>query len=188
MAINDFSTYILNVPEDSIESIFSYNSNDILHIVVKLTPTYPTYPYCGGSSKIKGYSSYSYNHLDIAGFHSVIDWRRRRFVCKDCRKSFSESSPFGPENFHTSYAVLRDISIALHNVRSTYKDIAAMYHVSDTIVQLYADSFIRAPRLVLPENIGITEIYSSKLNMVDLFFMSLLIIMCDSFMKFFQAA
>ena len=44
MAINDFSTYILNVPEDSIESIFSYNSNDILHIVVKLTPTYPTCP------------------------------------------------------------------------------------------------------------------------------------------------
>ena len=43
----------------------------------------------------------------------------------------------------------------------TYKDIAHKYHVSNTIIQVYADSFIRAPRLTLPENLGIDEISSS---------------------------
>ena len=161
MAVFDCSTYILNVPQDSIESFSTYRSDNVLHICVRLRPDSPVCPCCGGASKIKGYSSYSYNHLDIAGIPSIIDWKRRRYVCRDCGKSFSEVSPFGPENFHQSYAVLRDIALALHNVRFTYKDIAKRYHVSDTIVQLYSDSFIRAPRLTLPENIGIDEISSS---------------------------
>lgn len=161
MAIDYFSTSILNVPEDSIESISTTKTDQVLHIAVKLKPSFPNCPCCGGDTKIKGYSNYSYNHLDIAGTQSVIDWKRRRYECKDCGKSFSEPSPFGPENFHQSYAVLRDISLALHNVRSTYKDISTRYHVSDTIVQIYADSFIRVPRLTLPENLGIDEISSS---------------------------
>lgn len=96
------------------------------------------------ANKIKDYSSYSYNHLNVAGIPSVIDWTRRRYVCKECGKSFSEPSPFGPENFHQSYAVLNAIALDLHNVRMTYKDIAHKYHISDTIVRMYADSFIRA--------------------------------------------
>lgn len=161
MAINDFIISTLNVTADSIESISVHKSNNILHIAVKLTATFPTCPCCGGSSKIKGYSIYSYNHLDIAGKQSIIDWNRRRYKCKDCGKTFSEQSPFGPENFHQSYAVLRDIALALHNIRFTFKNIATRYHVSDTIVQMYANSFIRAPRINLPENLGIDEISSS---------------------------
>ena len=95
MADFDFSTYILNVPEDSIESFSTYRSDNVLHICVRLRPDFPVCPCCGGASKIKGYSSYSYNHLDIAGIPSVIDWKRRRYACKDCGKSFSEVSPFG---------------------------------------------------------------------------------------------
>lgn len=161
MAINDFIISTLNVTDDSIESFSISKTNHILHIAVKLKPSFPSCPCCGGDTKIKGYSNYSYNHLDIAGTQSVIDWRRRRYECKDCGKTFSETSPFGPENFHQSYVVLRDIAMELHNVRCTFKDIAIRYHVSDTIVQMYADSFIRVPRLTLPENLGIDEISSS---------------------------
>ena len=161
MAINDFIISTLNVSDDMIFSIDTHKSSDKLHILIKLNDTHPTCPCCGCHSKIKDYSSYSYNHLDVAGIPSIIDWTRRRYVCKECGKSFSEPSPFGPENFHQSYAVLNAIALDLHNVRMTYKDIAHKYHVSNTIIQLYADSFIRAPRLTLPENLGIDEISSS---------------------------
>lgn len=91
----------------------------------------------------------------------MIDWKRRRFICRDCGKTFSESSPFSPENFHQTYTVLNTIALALHKVRNTFKDIADRYHISPSLVQLYADSFIRAPRLSLPENLGIDEISSN---------------------------
>ena len=38
MADFDFSTYILNVPEDSIESFSTCKSGNVLHIVVRLKP------------------------------------------------------------------------------------------------------------------------------------------------------
>ena len=161
MAIYDFITSTLNVSQDSIESFTTTTIDRTYHLNIKLKPSYPECPFCGGPSKIKGYSNYSYNHMDIAGTPSIIHWKRTRYVCKDCSKSFSEESPFGPANFHQSYAVLNGIALDLHNVRYTYKDIAERFHVSDTIVQLYADSFIKAPRQTLPENLGIDEISSS---------------------------
>ena len=88
MADFDFSTYVLNVPEDSIESFSTYKSYNVLHIVVRFKTVFPSCPHCSGSSKIKGYSSYLCNHLEITSIPSVIDWKRRRYVCKDCWKSF----------------------------------------------------------------------------------------------------
>ena len=107
MAINDFIISTLNVIDDMIFSIDTHKSSDKLHIIIKLNETHSTCPCYGGYTKIKDYSSYSYNHLDVAGIPSVIDWMRRRYVCKECGKSFSEPSPFGPENFHQLYAVLQ---------------------------------------------------------------------------------
>ena len=94
MAINGFIISTLNVSDDMIFSIDTHKSSDKLHILIKLNDTHPTCPCCGGYTKIKDYSSYSYNHLDAAGIPSIIDWTRRRYVCKECGKSFSELSPY----------------------------------------------------------------------------------------------
>ena len=73
-----------------------------------------------------------------------------------------EKSPFGPKYFHRSYAVLNAIALDLHNYQLSFYDVALRHHVSDTIIdQLYADSFIKDPKLTLLENIGIDEISSS---------------------------
>jgi transposase len=71
-----------------------------------------------------------------------------------------ESNPFGPEKFRQTYAVLRSVAIDLKNIHFSFKDIAVKHKISDTIVHLYADSFLRVPRINLPENIGIDEIHS----------------------------
>lgn len=162
MAIQNFSICALNIDENCIETLDTFTQNNVFHINVSLKPDYPECPYCHGPSKIKGYVNHSYNHLPVAGTPSVIDWKRRRYVCTDCGKTFTEVSPFGPENFRQSYAVLNEIAIALHNIHFTYNDIAERYRVSPSLVQLYSDSFIRVPaHITLPENLGIDEISSS---------------------------
>ena len=97
MAQFDFNMYILNVTPDQVLSFSNTLIDGAIHIRITLNPTITSCPYCGGPVKLKEYSSHTFNHLPIAGHPSVIVWRRRRYVCKDCSRSFSETNPFGPE-------------------------------------------------------------------------------------------
>ncbi len=160
MAQFDFNTYVLNVTQDQVQSVSVTYIDDIIQIHITLKPTVSSCPYCGGPVKLKEYSFHSFNHLPIAGHPSVIVWKRRRYVCKDCRKSFSEQNPFGPEKYRQSYAVLSSIADDLHNVHLSFKDIAQKHRISESLVLLYADSFLQVPRNPLPESLGIDELHS----------------------------
>lgn len=164
MTINDFIIMTLNISADHVESFNPRKVDGVIYLDITLKPTHPECPYCGGNVVSKGFSEHRYNHLSYGGFPTVIVWKRRRYKCKDCGKSFSEENPFGPENFHQTYALLDDIAKALHSVNATYKDIGERYGVSPTLIQLYMDSFVQAPRMRLPENLGIDEIYSKTLS------------------------
>ena len=136
--------------------------NGIIHIRIKLQPSVDSCIFCGGPVILKDYGHHSFNHLPVFGHSSVIDWIRRRYVCKDCHRTFSEPNSFGPEHFHQTYAVLNEIAKDLRNIHLSFHDIALRYKVSEAIVQLYSDSFIVVPRNTLPESLGIDEI-SSKM-------------------------
>lgn len=97
----------------------------------------------------------------IVDYDGFIIWTAHRYRCKICGRSIIERNPFTFEGLTTSYAVLRRIMIDLRNLNFTYKDIASKNHVSPTIVQRYADSYINVPRQHLTESIGIDEISSS---------------------------
>lgn len=162
MATDDFITHTLNLTPDQILFLSTVIIDKTMIIRIQLqSPTGISCPFCGGPVKIKGYTHHSYNHLDIAGTPSKIEWKRRRYVCKDCRRSFPEANPFGPEKFRQTYAVLRSIATDLKNIHYSFQDIAIKHHVSTTIVQVYADSFLRVPRQPLSDNIGIDEIHSN---------------------------
>lgn len=110
MAANEhFIISTLNIPENRIKDIQVFQLNGVFHFRITLTQEDTRCPFCGGQTSVKEYKQRTYNHLPFAGIPSIIDWQRRRFVCKDCRKTFSESNPFGPENFLQSYAVLNSI-------------------------------------------------------------------------------
>ena len=161
MAQFDFNMYILNVTPDQVQSFSNNLVDGAIHIRITLNPTISSCPYCGGPVKLKEYSSHTFNHLPIAGHPSVIVWRRRRYVCKDCSRSFSETNPFGPEKYHQSYAVLDSIAADLRNVHLSFKDIAQRHRTSTSLVLLYADSFLAVPRNTLPESLGIDELHSN---------------------------
>lgn len=160
MAIEDFIISTLNLSSNQIKQLNVKRKDDTIEVYITLNPLYPECPECGGKVNIKEYKSVTYNHLPVVGHKCIIIWNRRRYVCKDCKKTFSEPSPFGPEGFHQTYAVLDQIAKDLHSVHATYKDIAMKRNVSPTIVQLYSDSYIHAPHMPLPENLGIDEIHS----------------------------
>lgn len=160
VANNDFIIISLNLVPNQIHQLSTVMINGIMHIRITLTSTVVCCPYCGGKANIHGYSARTYNHLPIFGHPSVIEWKRRRYRCKDCRMTFMEDNPFGPENYHQSYAVLDSIAKDLRNIHFSFKDIAHKHHVSEGAVQLYADSFLQVPRMTLPVNLGIDEIHS----------------------------
>lgn len=160
MAKNDFIMSSFNLTPDQIHTLDPVLINGIYHIRTTLNTDSSTCPFCGGKSVSHGFKKRVYNHLPLFGYPSVIEWNRHRFKCKDCQKTFMEPNPFGPENYHCTYAVLNSVMRDLRNIHYTYKDIAEKHRISEALVRLYADSFIQAPRLTLPESLGMDEIHS----------------------------
>ena len=160
MANENFIMITLNLTPSQIHDLSTVIIDGILHIRITLTAQAVECPFCGGRVTTLGYRKRTYNHLPVASYPSVIEWRRRRYICKDCGRSFSEPNPFGPENYHQSYAVLTSILDSLRNNHFSFKDIADRHKVSVSAVQLYADSFLRVPRCPLPVSLGIDEIHS----------------------------
>ena len=160
MAINDFITSTLNLEIDRLDSFDCVRDNGVLKLFVLLQNAFPSCPYCGGKSSGNGTRKRTYNHLPMGGTPSLIIWKRRRYLCNDCGKSFVEDNPFGPEAFQQTYAVLRNVADDLCNIHYSFEDIAKRNRISTTLVELYCDSFVQVPRLSLPENLGIDEIHS----------------------------
>lgn len=152
----------LNLTPDKVQSLKTAFADGVVHIYITLKDSRPQCDLCGCSDNIVilNYSDRTYHHLDLFGHPSRIHWHRRRFRCKDCGHTYSEPNIFGPETYQMTYAVLDRIVTALRNPRKTFRDVARDYHVSHSLVQIYADSFIRVPRQYLPENLGIDEIHS----------------------------
>lgn len=160
MSIDDFIATAFNLRKEDIQSFKSEKINGIFYIHITLTDKHPTCSFCGGQTVIKEYKDRHYTHLPFFGIPCIIVWHRRRYKCKDDGKTFSEANPFGPENYHLTYALLDQIAVDLKSPHKSFTDIARARGISVPTVSLYADSFLHAPRQTLPVSLGIDEIHS----------------------------
>lgn len=156
----DFITIAFNLQPHQIKTISSSLTDGIFHIFLSLNPHEKDCPFCGGKIKIQGYTERTLHHSPAFSHPCIIHWKRTRFICKDCSKTFSEENIFSPEHFRHTYPVLHQIAIDLKNPHFTFEDIAKKHNISITLAMLYADSFLQVPRLRLPVNLGIDEIHS----------------------------
>ena len=161
MPIEDYIRTTLNLVPERIESVETVHKDQKMEVFLILKDTHPVCPFCGGPAKSKGLLSKSFRTLETAGIPTVVHWKRRRYICKDCARTFSEDNIFTPENMSSSFSLLNNVVMDLRNLHLTYKDIAARYQLSPTRIEVYADSFLSIPRLRLPENLGIDELHSS---------------------------
>lgn len=72
-----------------------------------------------------------------------------------------------------AYSVIDSIARDLKNIHWTYKDISKKNNVSSSTVSLYADYFIRIPRLKLPEYLEIDELHSNMAKYGNRIYVSL---------------
>jgi transposase len=150
MPIKDFIIASLNIQPDKIQTLDTVVRDNVLTVYLTLVPQQTECIFCGGPCRSKGLQAQTIKTLDTAGLQTVIIWKRRRYICKDCERSFSEENPLSPPNMSGSYILINEILKDLHNLDLTYQAIAERHHISVSTVQLYADSYVRAPRQYLP--------------------------------------
>ena len=157
----NFITNLLNIKPKDVKdfNVVSLNGETQFHIT--LHPTEDSCPYCGGSIQCHGYSrSKIINHPALTDKKGKIIFKRTRYRCNDCAKTFSGENPFTFSNFRNSYFALDRVMKNLKNLNYTYLMVAQNNNISVTQVQNYFDSFVNIPRISLPESLGIDEIHS----------------------------
>ena len=159
----NFITSMLNVGEDDIEDIDIQKKDDKVIIDLKLKDRHPRCPYCGGEVVFKEYRINKIHLTDMVSIMTIVNLKKRRYKCKYCHSTFSETSPLGPNNTNVSWLTIKKVLEDLKNPELTYKTIANMNHISPSRVQTYADSYLVVPRLTLPYSIGIDELHQPSL-------------------------
>lgn len=158
---NDYIMTLLNLTADQICSYQSVRTDKGFKVTFKLIDHHPQCPYCGGKTTPHGFKDKTINLGDFNGNLITGIWKRRRYICEDCHRTFSEENhltiPHTSESLEVTNLIMKDLS----NLHKTYQDIAQERHVSPTTVQRYCDSFLTVPVLHLPESLGIDEVNSS---------------------------
>jgi transposase len=157
----DFITTLFNVHPDEIESLETVKQESTFHYHIRLNLKRLTCPYCSEPAISHGQKEKIIHHPNVIDFDGIIHYYARRYICKDCRRTFFEVNPFSFPGFNNSYALMDRVMKQLSQLDLSFKRIAELNHISVTTVQYYLDSHVFIPTPSLPENLGIDELYSN---------------------------
>lgn len=156
----DFIIAMFNVELDEIETLETFKLENTFHYHIKLKLKRHTCPYCGEDTISHGLKELKIHHPNLVDFDGIIHYHARRYICKDCARTFFETNPFSYPKFNNSYAVMERVMKQLASLDLTFKRIAELNLISITTVQSYLDSYVFIPTPSLPENLGIDELHS----------------------------
>lgn len=83
-----------------------------------------------------------------------------RFVCKSCRKTFTQENNFAPKRSRESYQTIKFVLETLMNYNQTFCSTSKLYHLSNTTVVNIFDNYVNPIRKTLPRVMSIDEIYN----------------------------
>lgn len=155
------------IPKCEIEYFHISNTlcdgKDITVFDLLLYDHHPPCPHCQCiNPSIHGYRTSRVNHSILAGRNAEIYFKRRRYLCPKCRKTFSEDNPFVIRKGKISLETVVNILDDLKKPEVTYTSVARRYKVSpSTVVQIF-DTHVDMQRLTLSEYICIDENYAFK--------------------------
>ena len=112
---------------------------------------------------LKDYRIRKINHALFLHKSTTFLLKERRFKCRECGKTFTESNNFAFKRNRLTKQTIREILNELLEWNSTNKTVAKKCHVSETTVQNVFDTFINFDRRKLPEVICIDECYNCNL-------------------------
>ena len=161
----DFITALLNIRKEDIEECSVFCREESICCRLTLKGRERDCPYCGGRLEGHGYGrEIPVTHPTLSDRKSVILFKPRRYLCKNCRKTITQENPFTYRRFRSSYELLNSVMMKLGNLSYTLKTISEELHISQTQINTYLDSYITITKRPLPECLGIDEIYSPELS------------------------
>ena len=165
--MNNDTIKLLNLEEKDIDLTKSYvdKVNGELVCTIVLNNTTKCCEECGSIAiTIKDYRPKKIIHSILTNQPCILNYRARRFRCKDCGKSFLEHNPFCQKDEKLSLYTDIKIMEKLRSHTATFTSVAKDFNVSTQTVVNVFDNYASSSRLPLDEAICIDEIYTNKLT------------------------
>ena len=154
---NDILTFI-GIPGDKISNISSHTENNNIFVYIDLKDERGICPYCKSSNiGIKDYYTAHINNSIIKYKMMKVQIRVRRYICRNCNKSFKQnyglSSPGNTISYEVKTKIIEDLKSEL-----TFKQISDTYNVSpSTVSRIFDQHVFYQKRLELTEIICVDE-------------------------------
>lgn len=152
---------ILNLPSWSV--LETRETDHDYHITVQLTYP-PSYcPHCGAAANLQGYGGKEQLFLDlpIQMKRVAILVQRRRFKCKECKRTFLELLPDMDEDHLMTRRLVAYIQE--QSLNRTFVDVADLVGVDEKTVRLIFKDYVKgleaAYSFVTPPTLGIDELH-----------------------------
>ena len=172
MSLSNFIKTILNIQDNNI----SFPEEEYCQVIQKgnhlvkvfkgfLKSNYCTCPHCNSKNIVKNGARYrKIKYIPIQNYNVELELTIQRYICKDCKKTFSPSTNIVSDNSNISNNLKYTIALELkENISLT--SIANRYNISITSVQRIMDecySNFKVNKEYLPETICIDEFKSVK--------------------------
>lgn len=157
--LQDKSLLITNTCQDVIDE----KKTTIINVIKDINSSNKHCKHCGSISiNTNSYHIRTIRYLDIAGFKSIIRYKQRRFICKDCKKTFNEDCSLVEKYSTISNPTKRQLLEECRK-KQTYIDISNRVNVSHTTVANTFNEHISDFRNKLTEIICIDEFKASTI-------------------------
>lgn len=160
----DYDTInLLGLQPNDIQDINIVKSNDVILINVTLTRRIKPCPRCGSlSSNIKDYKIKKITHSIFNTNTTIINYRCRRFICKNCHATFMEDNPLITDKQRISNATIMQVLKDCKRLNYTFTSISEKNHISPSSVVNIFDQYVSMAPLQLPRVLSIDEFYLGK--------------------------
>ena len=157
----DYDTInLVDLQPNDIQDINIVRENDIVYINVTLIKKTYVCPCCGSIRTIvKDYKNKTIIHSILNTNKCVIIYRCRRYICKDCSKTFQEDNPFTVSFSKISNATIMQVLKDLKRTNYTFSSVAEKNNVSvSTVVNIF-DQYVDMQPGHLSRVLSIDEFY-----------------------------
>lgn len=153
---------LLEIKQKGIIITKLYTEKQIRHVHLELERREHTCPRCGAKTDtVHDYRIRTIKHQCSMGYHDIIHYRRRRYVCPHCNKRFPETNNFVNRYHKISYHTMKLI-IHEYRAKQSIKDIGYRLNISYPTIMRHMNLRFRPRRLKLPEVISIDEFKNLK--------------------------
>ena len=161
--INQIISSVLNISADDIESFTSTKIEDETHIYLKLKRKKLICPVCGNPKCLSnGFFKRKIKVPKSIMENFIISLKICRYICPECRNSFSDNLNISPSYKTISYSSIMKIMDLLKKPNLTFKNVSELTGISESSVIRIFDKHCHITRGRFPEVLCIDEIYTKN--------------------------